>query len=150
MSLDLHIPAFDDGADIPLRFSRDGDDVSPALTWSNVPERTCGFALVMHDPDAPTGDFTHWVLFNIPADRRGLTEGEKGVGVEGRNDYGGYGYGGPQPPRGHGPHRYFFTLYALDEERINLEPGADRADVEAAIRGYIVAEATYMGRFERK
>lgn len=150
MAFVLSTTSFNDGDNIPERYSRDGEDVSPPLTWVRAPVGTHSFALIVHDPDAPMGDFTHWVLFNIPNDRDHLAEGEKGVGVKGHNDYGGNGYGGPQPPRGHGPHRYFFHLYALEADHLALVEGASRADVEAAMKGHILAEAQVMGRYERK
>jgi Raf kinase inhibitor-like YbhB/YbcL family protein len=150
MAFRLSTTAFDEGADIPVKYTCDGEDVSPPLTWVGPPERAHSFALIVHDPDAPNGDFTHWVLFNIRNDRAHMDEGEQNVGTEGHNDYGGNGYGGPCPPRGHGPHRYFFHLYALEADHLALVEGATRADVESAMKGHILAEAQHMGRYERK
>jgi Raf kinase inhibitor-like YbhB/YbcL family protein len=104
--------------------------------------------LIVRDPDAPKGDFTHWVLFDIPAHAREIQEGAV-AGVPGTNDFGRIGYSGPCPPRGHGRHRYFFSLYALDREHLGLRRGARRAEVEAAMRGHILGEAVLMGVYER-
>lgn len=148
----LESPAFDEGATVPKRYTCEGEDISPALRWRDAPAETRSFVLIVDDPDAPGRTFTHWVLFDIPADRTSLPEGVKpgDVGVAGRNDFGKAGYGGPCPPPGHGPHRYFFTLYALDTEALNLKRGASRAEVEQAMRGHVVGQAQLMGRYERK
>lgn len=112
---------FDSGGAIPARHGREGEDVSPALSWSDAPEGTRSFAVFCHDPDAPlitrrgTYGFVHWVCYNIPASADGLEEGVCGY-AEGKNDFGESGYGGPRPPEGHGPHHYFFWLLALDVE----------------------------------
>jgi hypothetical protein len=150
MALTLTIPAFAAGGTIPAKFTCEGPNVSPELRWSDVPANTQSFALLVDDPDAPAGTFTHWVLFDISADCAGLAEGESRIGVSGRNDFGRAGYGGPCPPRGHGPHRYFFTLYALDLASLKLKSGADRRQVEAALPGHILAQSKYLGRYERK
>ena len=97
----------------------------------------------------PKGTFTHWVLFNIPATSRGLAEGASDVGTAGRNDFRATGYGGPCPPVNHGDHRYYFKLYALDVERLDLTQGASRKAVEAAMKGHVLGEAKWMGRFRR-
>jgi len=148
----LESPAFAAGATIPKLYTCEGADVSPELRWQDAPAGTRSFALIVDDPDAPGRTFTHWVLFDIPADRTSLPEGLQpgDVGVAGRNDFGKTGYGGPCPPPGHGPHRYFFTLYALDTETLNLERGASRTEVERAMSGHIVGKAQLMGRYERK
>lgn len=145
-------PAFEEGGTIPARYTCDGEDVSPELRWEGAPAETRSFALIMDDPDAPGGTFTHWVLFDIPANRTSLPEGVRPdeVGVSGRNSFGRTGYGGPCPPPGHGPHRYFFTLYALDIETLGLSAGAPRAEVEASMQGHVIGQASYMGRYERR
>ena len=148
----LESPAFAEGATIPKRYTCEGANVSPELRWRDAPAQTRSFALIVDDPDAPGRTFTHWVLFDIPADRTSLPEGLQpgDVGVAGRNDFGKTGYGGPCPPPGHGPHRYFFTLYALDTETLNLKRGASRAEVEKAMSGHVVGKAQLMGHYERK
>ena len=113
--------AFETGGAIPARHTGEGEDVSPALKWSGVPEGTRSFAVFCHDPDAPlvppggAYGFVHWVCYDIPASADGLQEGLSSY-AEGRNDFGNTGYGGPMPPEGHGPHHYFFWLLALDVE----------------------------------
>jgi Raf kinase inhibitor-like YbhB/YbcL family protein len=151
MSLDLTSKAFDGGV-IPKKFTCDGPDISPALAWTDPPEKTASFALTMTDPDAPAGTWVHWVMYNLPADARELTEGIPKVGTlpdgsrQGRNDFGKLGYNGPCPPKGR-PHRYFLTLYALDF-RTNPGPGISRSELEHAIRGHVLARAEVMGTFQ--
>src|SRR5215470_4852656 len=119
--------AFQAGADIPKQHTGDGADKSPALKWTDVPDGTQAFALICDDPDAPRGTWVHWVLFDILADTMSLAEGIAGAGVDGSNDFGKLGYGGPSPPRGK-PHRYFFKLYAMDTP-LKLAKGATKAQV---------------------
>jgi hypothetical protein len=145
----LTSPAFGEGQHIPPRHTCEGEDLSPRLEWTRVPPQTRSFALIMDDPDAPSGTFTHWLLADIPAEARELREAEDAVGVAGRNDFGGTGWGGPCPPPKHGDHRYNFRLLALDLETTGLAAGASRADFEAAIDGHVLGEATLMGRFAR-
>ena len=114
----LHSPDFDDGGPIPSRYTGEGEDVSPAFTWSGAPDGTESFAIICHDPDAPlvkpgTYGFVHWALYGIPGSTSGLSEGSRNY-VQGINDFGNAGYGGPMPPEGHGTHHYFFWLLALD------------------------------------
>jgi Raf kinase inhibitor-like YbhB/YbcL family protein len=149
MPLQLTSPAFTQGGPIPLRFSCDGEDLSPALQWTEPPPGTGSFALVMDDPDAPRGTWVHWVLFNLPAQTRGLPEGlaDPPEGSRhGRNSWGRSGYGGPCPPGG--THRYFFKLYALDRS-LDLPPQATTADLAAAMQGHILAQAELMGTYSR-
>ncbi len=150
MAFTLTSTAFSDGGPIPIRHTCDGEDLSPRLTWSGAPPRTASFALIMDDPDAPVGTFTHWLLHDIPAALAELPEGVKPgqVGITLKNDFGRPGYGGPCPPRGHGRHRYFFTLYALDVP--SLGTPASRAALEAVMRGHILATARLVGTYERK
>ncbi len=150
MTFTLNIPGFANGGPIPAKFTCEGANVSPELRWSDAPANTRSYALIMDDPDAPAGTFTHWVLFDVPAERSSLAEGAGTVGVAGKNDFGRAGYGGPCPPRGHGPHRYTFTLYALDIASLKLKAGAGRREMEAALRSHILAQAKYLGRYERK
>ena len=147
--LTITSPAFQHGQPIPAEHTVEGDDVSPALEWANVPEGTRQLALVCHDPDAPlTYGFTHWVVSGIPADATGLPEGG-GEGVrQGRNDFGKEGYGGPAPPPGHGTHFYFFHLYALDAE-VGADAGLTHQELLSAIDDHIIEQARIVGTFER-
>ncbi len=156
MSMIITSPAFEYGKPIPVKYTCDGVDISPELRWNHIPPGTESLVLIMDDPDAPVGVFTHWVVFNLPPESRGIPEGANLsvifadaslVPVEGRNDFGRIGYGGPCPPPGP-PHRYFFRLYAV-EGVLNLPRGARKEAVLSRIRGYILSEATYMGIYQR-
>ena len=153
MPFSLRSSAFQDGADIPRQFTCDGSDISPALSWSEPPAQTKTFALIVDDPDAPVGDWVHWVAWNIPAATRQLPENVAksgdlpGGGRQGTNDFRKTGYGGPCPPAGK-PHRYFFKLYALDTT-LDLKPSADKKDIELAIKGHVLAQAQWMGKYQR-
>jgi Raf kinase inhibitor-like YbhB/YbcL family protein len=146
---------FKRGEMIPHHHTCQGNDVSPALTWSDPPPGTQSFALICDDPDAPGKTWVHWVLYRLPAHVRGLPQdvekdGELSDGSrQGKNDFGNVGYGGPCPPVGHGPHRYFFKIYALDNVP-ELAPGATKDELLAAMEGHILADADLMGRYERK
>ncbi len=147
-------PVFKEGEVIPTKHTCDGIDVSPPISWSNVPEGTKSFVLIMDDPDAPIGTFTHWVIYDIPADVRDLEEGipradQVGVAKQGINDFGFVGYGGPCPPKGHGYHRYYFKVYALDIETLGLPAKATRKQVEERMKGHILGEGSLMGRYKR-
>jgi hypothetical protein len=152
MALTLSVDAFSCGGPIPARHTCDGADESPGLSWSAVPPGVKSFALIVEDPDAPVGTWNHWLLWDLPASARGLPQGfEPGSsGVSGRNDFGRRGYGGPCPPPGHGPHRYFFRLYALDKDSLGLAEGSNRRALENALAGHLVAKAEYLGVYERK
>lgn len=119
--MQVESPAFAEGAAIPARHTGEGEDVSPALSWSGAPAGTRSFAVICHDPDAPlvsprgTYGFVHWVLYNIPASVQALPEGVQDY-TTGGTDFGRTGYGGPMPPQGHGTHRYYFWVLALDRE----------------------------------
>ncbi len=149
MALKLIISAFPEGAQIPQKYTCEGQNTSPAIEWSGAPENAKSFALIVDDPDAPSGTFTHWLLFDIPAATHSLAEGDRS-GASGTNDFGKRGYGGPCPPKGHGPHRYFFKLFALDVPKLEIHAGAKRAEVDRALKGHAIEEAQYTGRFERK
>jgi Raf kinase inhibitor-like YbhB/YbcL family protein len=146
--------AFAHGSGIPARHTCEGENVSPPLEWTGVPVGTRSFAVVCEDPDAPRGTWVHWVLWNLPADAVELGEGvprspELPSGArQGINDSGDLGYGGPCPPSGK-PHRYFFHLHALDSS-LNLPPGVNRSDLDAAMGGHILGSATTMGTYERR
>jgi len=146
VDLKLSSPAFPGHKPIPARHSSDGEDVAPALEWSGVPDGTRAFAIVVHDPDAPLVDgFTHWVAYGIPGDARELAEGG-GDAESGVNSFGNRGYNGPAPPAGHGPHHYYFWIYALDED-LPLEPGLDRRALLERIEDHVVEQARLIGTY---
>jgi Raf kinase inhibitor-like YbhB/YbcL family protein len=151
MAFQVFSPAFPEGGWIPELHSCVGADLSPSLEWSGAPRETRSFALIVEDPDAPAGTWCHWLLYDLAPKLPGLAQGYRAgaPGLSGTNDFGKPGYGGPCPPRG-GPHRYFFKLWALDVETLGLPPGAKRPEFQKAIQGHVLAEAQYMGRFERK
>jgi Raf kinase inhibitor-like YbhB/YbcL family protein len=155
MPFSLFSKDFKPGDMISPKFTCEGDNLSPALTWGDPPLKTASFALICDDPDAPRKTWVHWVIYGIPAEARGLPQGvEKSRELadgsrQGPNDSGQTGYSGPCPPPGHGPHRYFFRLYALDL-KLDLAPGATKEAVMAAIQGHILGQAEVMGRYERK
>jgi Raf kinase inhibitor-like YbhB/YbcL family protein len=145
MAFTVTSSAFAEGQPIPRQFTCDGSDAPPALVVSDPPPGTRSYAVIMDDPDAPRGTFTHWLASDIRADGNVLHATE---GKTLKNDFGRTGYGGPCPPPGHGPHRYYFTVYALDVPSLNLR-GRSRADLEAALEGHTLAKAQLMGRYER-
>lgn len=147
MSFALGSTAFATGAAIPARYTCDGDDAIPPLTWSGAPAGTATFALIVDDPDAPGGTWVHWVLFDLPATATALPESESS-GVQGMTNSGRTGYGGPCPPPGK-PHRYFFKLYALDGP-LSLRAGASKTDVERAMQGHVLATAQLVGTYARR
>jgi Raf kinase inhibitor-like YbhB/YbcL family protein len=153
MSFQISSTAFSNGETIPKKFTCDGPDVSPQLSWKEAPAAARSFALIMDDPDAPAGTWVHWVLYNLPANTSQLPEGlekqeQLATGaLQGRNDFRKIGYGGPCPPPGT-PHRYYFKLYALDT-KLNLKAGATKADLERSMKGHILGEAELMGRYGR-
>jgi Raf kinase inhibitor-like YbhB/YbcL family protein len=153
MTLQIRSNAFSEGGMIPRKYTCDGEDVSPPMVWSGVPEGTKSLVLIADDPDAPMGTWVHWVLYDIPPTLDGLPEGVaktplvQGVGTQGTNDFRQIGYGGPCPPRGPA-HRYFFKLYALDTS-LNLKSGLRKAEIEKAMKGHILAQAQYMGTYRR-
>ncbi len=152
MAFKLSSPAFADGGNIPRLHTCEGADLSPALEWSGEPGGTGSFALIVDDPDAPVGTWNHWLLCDLPASTHTLPQGFKAgqAGESGTNDFGKLGYGGPCPPKGHGPHRYYFKLYALKVPSLGLRRGAKRAELDRALQGRVLAEAQWMGRYERR
>lgn len=141
--LTLSSPAFRNGAVIPTKYTCKGDDISPPLEISNIPPDTVSLVLIVHDPDAPNGDFLHWTLWNINPSQPVITEGTAPTGaVEGRTDFGKSQYGGPCPPSG--THHYEFDLYALNT-KLDLSAGASRQQLERAIQTYIIARTTLTG-----
>lgn len=147
MAFTLTSSAFEDGQTIPREFTCDGIDVAPPLTWSDVPEGTRSFALIMEDPDAPHGTFTHWLLYDIAATATELREQADGTALP--NSFGRAAYGGPCPPPGHGPHRYVFTLYAIDVAALDIH-GRSRAALDRVLRAHTLATARLTGRYERE
>jgi hypothetical protein len=139
--------AFQPGQPIPARYTCEGDDVSPPLAWSDVPAGARSLALIVDDPDAPGGRFTHWVAWGLDSQAGGLGEGQAAP-AEGRNDFGSVGYRGPCPPPGHGPHRYVFRLFALGDA-LELTAGAARPELDSAIGGSALAVAELAGTYER-
>lgn len=160
MSIRVTSNAFQAGAAIPKKYSEDGDDVSPALSWENVPQGTKELALICDDPDAPTSEpWVHWVLYKIPADVRELPEGvavdaelKSPAGArQGLNSWPSgrkIGYRGPAPPQKHGTHHYHFRVYALDAP-LDLAAEADKKQLLAAMQGHILAEGEIVGTYER-
>ena len=152
MEIKITSTVFSEGSMIPKGYTCDGEDVSPPLAWTGIPEGTKSLALICDDPDAPVGTWVHWVLFNMPANIKELPANippekiiENGA-KHGKNDFRKLGYGGPCPPGG--THRYYFKLYALDTE-INLESGINKAQLLKAMEGHILAEGQLMGRYKR-
>jgi Raf kinase inhibitor-like YbhB/YbcL family protein len=145
--MELASSAFEAGERIPRPHSCEGEDVSPPLSWQGLPEGTRSLALIVDDPDAPSGTFTHWIAWAIDPASGGFAEGEPAP-REGRNDFGEQGYRGPCPPPGHGPHRYFFRIFALEAEP-DLEPGAGRDELEDAIQGRTLGGTELIGTYER-
>ena len=151
--ISLTSSAFEDDGPIPPRYTCDGEGPSPPLAWNDPPSGTLSFALIVDDPDAPRGTFTHWVLFNLPAGARALSEDVPGIerlpdgSVQGRNDFPGTGWGGPCPPSG--THRYRFFIYALDAT-LDLPPVASKQQVLDAMEGRVLAEGRLTGTYSRQ
>jgi Raf kinase inhibitor-like YbhB/YbcL family protein len=159
-------PAFKEGEFIPVKYTCDGPDLSPPLSFSDIPDSTKSLALICDDPDAPVGDWVHWVVYGIPPSLRNLPENviksvstplkikDKDIIInQGKNDFGKYGYGGPCPPKG-SPHRYFFKLFALDLDlkfsNEELRKGISKKVLLEKIRDHVLAEASLMGKYQRK
>jgi Raf kinase inhibitor-like YbhB/YbcL family protein len=152
-SLELVSSAFSDGMPIPVKYTADGQDISPPLKWTAGPATTKGYCLICDDPDAPSGTWVHWVVYNIPPHVLELPEGlpkdpnlQEGI-RQGITSFGSTGYGGPAPPKGK-QHHYYFKLYALDSV-IDLKPAATEAQLVKAIQGRVIAEAKLMGTYQR-
>ncbi|PVE21280.1 YbhB/YbcL family Raf kinase inhibitor-like protein [Microvirga sp. KLBC 81] len=153
MAFTVTSSAFKQGEVIPTRYTRDGENVSPPLEWRGAPPGTRSFMVLVEDPDAPSGMFRHWAMYNIPADEKGLPEGASshrpsGAG-EGVNGFGKARYDGPQPPKGHGPHHYHFRLAALDIPQLNILASAKAEDIWTEAMPHIIAEAELVGVYER-
>lgn len=154
--LTLDCPAFAAGESIPKKYAYlgEGDNLSPPLAWGGIPNETRTLAILVEDPDAPNParpgpePWVHWLLFNVPATTAGLAEGEPGAGTPGMNDFDETGWGGPLPPEGSGPHRYFFHIYALDTE-LELPEGANKQQLLDAMQGHVLGESSIYGTYER-
>ena len=144
--------AFSEGGELPPKYTCDGENVSPPLSWTAVPPAARSLALIVEDPDTAYGAFAHWVLYHLPPGDGSLSEAVpqtpalRDGAMQGKNDFGRAGYGGPCPPSG--THRYFFRLYALDSH-LQIREGATREHVDAGMRGHIIAKAALMGRYGR-
>lgn len=153
MSFTLSSSSFTNGGIIERKFTCDGPDVSPQLKWTEPPPGTQSFALLVDDPDAPVGNWNHWTMWNLLASLRSLPEGvSKEASLadgsqQGFNDFRKPGYNGPCPPPGK-PHRYYFKVFALDI-KLDLKAGARKKDLEAAMKGHILAQAEWMGKYGR-
>ncbi len=154
MSMSLTSPAFAEGQAIPTKYSGQGNDISPPLNWRGAPAGVKSFALIVEDPDAPGGTFTHWVIFDLPADKTSLSEDVPTSATlpdgtkQGENDFGRMGYGGPMPP-GQNPHRYYFIIFALDR-MLDLEAGASKKELLKAVDGHVLAEGQLTGTYRRQ
>jgi hypothetical protein len=154
MSIILTSTAFAEGQPIPKKYTGDGADVSPPLQWRGVPAGARSLALIADDPDAPVGTWVHWVLYGLPANTTELPENVPAAerlssgARQGLNDFRRVGYGGPAPPAGRA-HRYFFKLYALDQE-LDLKPRATKAELLRAMEGQVLAEGQLMGTYQRR
>jgi Raf kinase inhibitor-like YbhB/YbcL family protein len=153
MPFTITSPAFLNGEVIPPRYTRDGENLSPPLEWRDAPPETKSYVLVVEDPDAPSGTFRHWAMYNIRAGETGLQEGVSGQGPgeagEGVNGFRNARYDGPQPPKGHGPHHYHFRLAALDVPRLDIPASARAEDIWTTAQPHVVAEAEVVGVYER-
>ncbi|MDD5569587.1 MAG: YbhB/YbcL family Raf kinase inhibitor-like protein [Bacteroidales bacterium] len=153
MKIVLKSNGFNDGEMMPAKFTCDGENISPQLSWDSVPEKTKTFAIICDDPDAPMRAWVHWVIFNIPANMKELKEGMKKNSIlengikQGTTDFGETGYGGPCPPSD--THRYYFKIYALDCE-LNLKVDATKEQLLKAMEGHILAEGELIGKYRRK
>lgn len=155
--MEITSSAFHEGERIPKMYTGEGADMSPPLAIEDVPQGTGSLTLIVDDPDAPARTWVHWLIWNIPGGRTAIPEDvprEESVGMlggaaQGLNDFGEIGYGGPMPPPGHGTHHYRFTVYALSDE-LQLEPGADREALDAAMEGKTLATARLIGTYERE
>lgn len=139
--------AFHEGGNIPSQFTCDGSDTSPPLQIAGVPTGAKSLVLIVDDPDAPGGLFTHWLIWNISPQTSSIPEGSATKGIQGANDFGKSGYRGPCPPPG--THRYSFKIFALDRE-LDLRAGAKRSQLDAAMKGHVIAEGGLVGRYARK
>jgi Raf kinase inhibitor-like YbhB/YbcL family protein len=154
MGIKLFSSSFKEGDFIPKKYSCEGSDISPQLHWSNMPKGVKSFSIIVEDPDAPGGNFVHWIIFSIPGNFNELhedvahSENIPGEIIPGTNGFGQIGYGGPCPPTGK-PHRYIFKIYALDTVLHHLETGATKQQLLNAMKGHIIAEGQLTGKYQR-
>jgi len=147
-SISIASPAFQSGAEIPAKFTCNGANVNPELKISGVPNEATSLVLIVDDPDAPRGLFTHWIVWNLDLKTTDIAENSAPAGgIQGTNDFGKRNYGGPCPPSG--THRYFFKIFALDT-KLELKPSARRAELDAAMKGHVLAQGELMGRYSHK
>jgi hypothetical protein len=154
MTMWLNSPAFPDAGAVPVRFTCDGENLSPPLEWGGAPAQARSFVILCEDPDAPSGLWRHWAAYDIPADRSRLPDGASLRAAElgfkqGVNDFRQTGYGGPCPPRGHGEHHYQLRLLALSSDHLPVGGRASCREVEAAARQSVLAETGLAGLYER-
>lgn len=152
MSFAVHSSAFTDGGVIPRRYTRDGDNLSPPLEWSDAPRGVRSFALICEDPDAPSGTFHHWAMCNIAPEQNSLPEGVDAAAAGcdfAQNDFGNAAYDGPQPPRGHGVHHYHFKVVALDTDQIDISSVDDVDEFWRAVQPHVIAQAETVGTYQR-
>ena len=142
----LNSPVFENGGDIPSKYTCQGDDISPELLISDVSEKAVSLILIMDDPDAPNGMWDHWVVFNIALNTTKISEGQEPPGVVGKNSWENTVYGGPYLPSG--THRYFFKLYALDIE-LDLPQGSSKSEVESAMEGHVLENVELVGKYQK-
>ncbi|MGE5548889.1 MAG: YbhB/YbcL family Raf kinase inhibitor-like protein [Bacillota bacterium] len=153
IEMDVTSPDFRNGERMPVKYTADGYDMSPPLRWSGAPEGTAEFAVICDDPDAPGGTFTHWVIYKIPGNYDRLDEGIMQVAeldngaMQGKNSFGRIGYGGPSPPKGK-PHRYIFTVYALDA-KLDLPAGITKDQLQRAMQGHVIGMGKLIGLYGR-
>jgi Raf kinase inhibitor-like YbhB/YbcL family protein len=152
MTFAVHSSAFAEGGSIPRRYTRDGENVSPPLEWSDAPPGVRSFALICEDPDAPSGTFHHWAICNIGPEQNALPEGvnasTSGWDVA-QNDFGNAAYDGPQPPRGHGLHHYHFKVVALDADELDISSNDDIDEFWRAVKPHVIAQAEIVGTYQR-
>jgi len=148
MALQVSSPAFAEAQTIPIKYTCDGENISPPLEWNGQPKDTKSVAIICDDPDAPSGTFTHWVLYDIAGHTHQLLEGSSGDGKAGLNSFKQTGFGGPCPPSRDGAHRYVFRVYALDVDSLG-RPGLSQQEVEGAMRGHILAKGQLMAKYQR-
>ncbi len=145
--------AIADGSSIPFKYTCDGENISPPLQWNNTDEKVKSYSIIMNDPDAPSGDFVHWIIYDIPSSVRELSEGFSSVNapktnyIQGKNDAGNSFYYGPCPPSG--SHRYIFNIYELDS-MLNLKEGMTKSELSSAMSGHILAKNTLTANYQRK
>ncbi len=158
MKITVESKGFKQNERIPVKYTGEGEDISPPLAWTGLPENTKEIALIMDDPDAPTPEpWVHWVLYKVPANTMGLPEKIANMeklssppgAMQGKTSAPKTGYHGPMPPKGHGVHHYHFKVYALDAV-LDLKPGADKKGLLKAMSGHILAEGELIGTYERK